>query len=94
MAYFDYGYFSFSQKRIDKFDPKVERKKLVKKSWRPYLYNKNPGKLQAWANPTPKQNIYFLIPKNESGTQIFKYRHLFWENMKHILKSQSENERS
>ena len=31
MAYFDYGYFSFSQKRIDKFDPKVERKKLVKK---------------------------------------------------------------
>jgi hypothetical protein len=31
MAHFDYGYFSFSRKKIKNFDPAVERKKLIKK---------------------------------------------------------------
>ena len=31
MGYFDYGYFSFSRKKIKNFDPVVERKKLIKK---------------------------------------------------------------
>jgi hypothetical protein len=31
MAHFDYGYFSFSRKKIKNFDPVVERKSLIKK---------------------------------------------------------------
>jgi hypothetical protein len=82
MAYFDYGYFSFSQKRIDKFDPKVERKKLVKKRT---IINK------LLANEMGKE---FYDGKRINGYAGFKYDGRWKIFLKKIIKKYKLNNKS